>query len=103
MFQLCHILIEHKAQNNLLGHPPQRSELFPSQNYFKLTKLKVLDRHVLDGGGPSHVQAFLHAVLFPSVNKHVVHENLICGGSINHLPTRPLVLEDQVKQYDIFI
>jgi hypothetical protein len=35
--------------------------------------VKVFDRQVLDRGGPSHVQAFLHAVLFPSVRLLVVH------------------------------
>jgi hypothetical protein len=33
----------------------------------KLNKVKVLDRQIFDRGRPSHVQAFLHAVLFPSV------------------------------------
>jgi hypothetical protein len=35
--------------------------------------VKVLDKQVFDRGGPSHVQAFLHAVLFPSVRLLVVH------------------------------
>ena len=35
--------------------------------------MKVLDRQVFDRGGPLHVQAFLHAVLFPSVRLLVVH------------------------------
>jgi hypothetical protein len=50
--------------------------------------VKVLDRQVFDRGGPSHVQAFLHAVLFPSVRLLVVHcasstnkkQNSNCGG-----------------------
>jgi hypothetical protein len=35
--------------------------------------VKVLDRQVFDRGGPSHVQAFVHAVQFPSVRLLVVH------------------------------
>ena len=34
---------------------------------YKLNKVKVSDRQVSDRGGPSHVRAFLHAVLLPSV------------------------------------
>ena len=33
----------------------------------------VLDRQVLDRGGPSHVRTFLHTVLFPSIRLLVVH------------------------------
>jgi hypothetical protein len=38
-----------------------------------LNKVKVLDRQAFDRGGPSHVQAFLNAVLFPSVRLLGVH------------------------------
>ena len=36
-------------------------------------KIAVLDRQVLDRGGPSHVQAFLNDVLFPSARLLIVH------------------------------
>ena len=55
----------------------------------KLNKVKVLDRQVFDRGGPSHVQAFLHAVLFPSVRLLVVHPQQTRSRTLTVAVTHP--------------
>ena len=51
--------------------------------------MKVLDRQVFDRGGPSHVQAFLHAVLFPSVRLLVVHPQQTRSRTLTVAVTHP--------------
>ena len=51
--------------------------------------MKVLDRQVFDRGGPLHVQAFLHAVLFPSVRLLVVHPQQTRSRTLTVAVTHP--------------
>jgi hypothetical protein len=55
----------------------------------KLNKVKVLDRQVFDRGGPWHVQAFLHAVLFPSVRLLAVHPQQTRSRTLTVAVTHP--------------
>jgi hypothetical protein len=51
--------------------------------------VKVLDREVFDIGGPSHVRAFLHVVLFPSVRLLVVHPQQTRSRTLTVAVTHP--------------
>ena len=51
--------------------------------------MKVLDRQVFDRGGPSHVRAFLHAVLFPSVRLLAVHPQQTRSRTLTVAVTHP--------------
>jgi hypothetical protein len=52
-------------------------------------KVKVVDRQVFYRGGPSHVQAFLHAVLFPSVRLLAVHPQQTRSRTLTVAVTHP--------------
>jgi hypothetical protein len=59
-------------------------------NPFKaLNLVKVLDRQVFGRGGPSHVQAILYAVLFPSVWLLDVHPQQIRSRTLTVAVTHP--------------
>ena len=49
----------------------------------------VLDRQVFDRGGPAHVQAFLHAVLYPRVKLLVVHPQQTRSRTLTVAVTHP--------------
>ena len=60
------------------------------RNAMPLNYVYVLDRQVLDrGGGLSHVQAFLHAVLLPSVRILVVHPQQTRSRTLTVAVTHP--------------
>ena len=51
--------------------------------------MKVLDREVFDRGGPSHVRAFLHVVLFTSIRLLVVHPQQTRSRTLTVAVTHP--------------